>query len=228
MCNDNRKIMTYPFTGFDYRQIIEVGKRVRIIPNEDGYDVNYLVSFNDFKYGCKQEMSVKVIDEDIKNTLCYFSFLNSMCRYSNEVSIFRAIDQGLLNYNTYIDSILISTNEIISGCKYSGSEPNYVELLSRFGKQYTPNDLNKLYSVPSDYEYLNGLFNYLFNDPYLIHASRFNDNGVYFDKMNDGTIDEVVREIIDNKDDAEFFSSTRKKVVGPKLTKKIDYRVSVY
>lgn len=216
-----RNIMSYPFAGCDYEQIKEVGSRVRIVSNENDYCVNYLVSFKDPIYGYNQEKSISVVDDDIKNTLCYFYFLNSMCRYNSSITIFKAIDRGLLSYNTYVDSILISVNEIISGCKYGNSKPNYEELLARFGKQYKSDDLNRLHSKSTDYKYLDGLFNYLYDDSYLVHASKFNCEGVFFDKMNDGIISDIVMDVIENKDNEDFFCFSRKNVSGPKLTKKI-------
>ena len=222
---NEKKIMSYPFTGFDYRQIMEIGSKVRIVFNENGCDTFYIVSYNDSKFGMRQEERIDIVNDNLKSMLFYFKFLNDMCRV-------RPIPKGdesiSYSYNTYIDVILISINEIVSSCKKNGINPDYNEALARFGKQYNPDDLSKLYSSASEYEYLTDLFNYLYEDSYLVHASKFNDSGVYFNKINDGSLDEIVREIIDNKDDSEFFSSSRKKVCGPKLTKKIDYRVSVY
>lgn len=220
---NEKKIMSYPFTGFDYRQIVEIGSKVRI--TNDEHNVFYIVSYNDSKFGMRQEERIDVVNDNLKSMLCYFKFLNDMCRVR---PISKSEESISYSYNTYIDVILISINEIVSGCKKNGINPDYNEALARFGKQYNPNDLSKLYSNASDYEYLNGLFSYLYEDSYLVRASKFNDSGVYFNKINDGSLDEIVREIIDNKDDSEFFSSSRKKVCGPKLTKKIDYRVSVY
>ncbi len=215
-----KKIMSYPFTGFDYKQIVEIGKRVRIISDGDEFNVNYIIPFSDSEFGDKRENVVSVCDEGIKNTLCYFSFLSSMCRYNSELSIFKAIDQGLLSFNTYIDSILICTNEIVSDCKYYGVDPSYGEILFRFGKQYNPADLNRLYQNASDYKYLCSLFNFLNNDSYYIHTSRYKEDGVYFDKVCDGFIDDIVRNIFDNMDDIEFFSSSKEFISGPQLTKK--------
>lgn len=214
-----KKIMSYPFIGFDYRDIMEVGRRVRITNNEDSYDVSYIIPTAGADG--KHEISVKVNDDAIKNTLCYFSFLNSMCRYSCEVPVFRAIDQGLLSYNTYIDTILICANEIVSGCKEYGVQASSDEILSRFGKQYDPADLHKLHSKPEDYNYINGLFSFLTSDSYCVHASKFNDRGICFDMIRDGYVGDVVSNIINNKDDVEFFRSSKEIVYGPQLTKKI-------
>ena len=221
MIKSKKRIMSYPFTGFDYRQIVAVGKRVRIVPNSEGFDVNYIIPFNDSEFGSKRENVVVVKDDIIKNTLCYFSFLSSMCRYNSELPIFKAIDQGLLSYNTYIDSILICVNEMISGCKYNGVKPDYEEILNRFGKQYNPDDLNRLYSSSSDYKYLDGLFSHLYDDSYCVHTSRYKEDGIYFDKMSDGNINDVVRDIIVNRNSVDYFSSSKDVVCGPKLTKKI-------
>lgn len=214
-----RKIMNYPFTGFDYKDIMEIGRRVRITNNEDNYDVSYIIPTDGIDG--RHEISVNVCDDSIKNTLCYFSFLNSMCRYSCEVPVFKAIDQGLLSFNTYIDTILICTNEIVSGCKICGVEAKSDEILSRFGKQYNPDDLHRLHSKPEDYNYINGLFSFLTSDSYVVRTSKFKDKGISFDMIHDGYVSDIVTDIVNNKDDIEFFRSSKEVVYGPQLTKKI-------
>ncbi|MGM9850165.1 MAG: hypothetical protein ACI31V_04655 [Bacilli bacterium] len=214
-----KKIMSYPFTGFDYKDIMEIANRVRIHCTDNSYDVSYIVPVDDIDG--HHEVSVTVNDDIIKNTLCYFNFLNSMRRYNCEVPIFMAIDRGLLSYNTYIDTILICTNEIVSECKYFGVKPDSAEILSRFGKQFNPNDLNRLHSNKIDYNYIEGLFRFLAEDSYLVHVSKFKKSGIFFNKMHDGFLDNIVSDIINNKDDVEFFKSSKEIVSEPQLTKKL-------
>ena len=209
-----RKIMSYPFTGFDYKDIMEVGNRVRITNDNEKYGAFFIASYKDPRYGMRQEKRVDVIDDNLKSTLYYFKFLTDMCRV-------RPYFARTYSYNIYIDTILICINEIVSECKICGVNPDYNEILARFGKQYNPDDLHKLYSKASDYEYLNELFKFLNDDSFLINVSRFKENGIYLDRISDGYIGDIAADIINNKDDIEFLGSSKENVYGPQLTKKI-------
>lgn len=197
--NKNKgKIMTYPFNGLDYENISEIGKKVRIIKDDSGYGVFYLTCYNDPRFGMRQEKRVVIDDENLKSILYYFKFLNDMCRARN-------ISDRSYSYNIYIDTILISINEIVSDCKVRNTMPDYNELLARFGKQFDPNDLFRLYSGASEYEYLNELFEFLKDDS--------------FSDCINGNISDIVTDIVRNKDDTEFFRSFKETVYGPQLIK---------
>ena len=211
---NERKIMSYPFTGFDSKDIFDIGNSVRITNDNEKYGAFFIASYKDPRYGMRQEKRVDVIDDNLKSTLYYFKFLTDMCRV-------RPYFARVYSYNTYIDTILICINEIVSECKICGVNPDYNEILARFGKQYNPDDLHKLYSKASDYEYLNELFKFLNDDSFLINVSRFKENGIYSDRISDGYIGDIAADIINNKDDIEFWGSSKENVYGPQLTKKI-------
>lgn len=211
---NERKIMTYPFTGFDCKDIFDIGNSVRITNDNEKYGAFFIASYKDPRYGMRQEKRVDVIDDNLKSTLYYFKFLTDMCRV-------RPYFARTYGYNTYIDTILICINEIVSECKICGVNPDYNEILARFGKQYNPDDLHKLYSKASDYGYLNELFKFLTDDSFLINVSRFKENGIYSDRISDGYIGDIAADIINNKDDIEFWGSSKENVYGPQLTKKI-------
>ena len=225
MCNDNRKIMTYPFTGLDYEDIKEIADRVRFNKEE----VRYIIPYIDSRYGMKQEKTVIVNDEKVKYTLNYFRFLGDMCRVRQTSDEYKTF-----SINTYIDTILITLNEIVACSKMYGCSPDFNELLGRFGKKYDKDDLFKLYSSPCEYYYLNNLFDFLSNDSYFENPSngyRIND-GVYFDMIQNGMVKDIVNSIITNKDNIDELNFSNVQTSGPKLTKKIsnfqDYRVSIY
>ena len=65
MHKSSRKIMSYPFSGLDYQQIVEIGNRVRLTDN----DMLYLIPYTDPRFGMKQERTVIISDEKIKCTI---------------------------------------------------------------------------------------------------------------------------------------------------------------
>ena len=216
MHKSSRKIMSYPFSGLDYQQIVEIGNRVRLTDN----DMLYLIPYTDPRFGMKQERTVIISDEKIKCTLYYFKFLSDMCNT-------RRVSEKYSTYsnNTFVDTILISANEIISHFKCSGVTADFNELLGRFGKRYDKNDLFRLYHSSQDYSYLNDLFEFLCNDSYLICFGRNNNDeecsGISFDMVQRGNIDSIVNSIIDKKDNIDELVFDNKQTFGPRLTKKI-------
>ena len=155
---NKRTIMTYPFTGLDYEDIKEIADRVRFNKEE----VRYIIPYIDSRFGMRQEKTVIVNDEKVKYTLNYFKFLGDMCRVRHTSDKYKTF-----SINTYIDTILITLNEIVACSKMYGCPFDFNELLGKFGKKYDKDDLFKLYSSPCEYYYLNNLFDFLSNDSYF-------------------------------------------------------------
>lgn len=177
-----RKIVTYPFSGLDYSDIKEIGDRIYISGNE----MLYLTSFIDKKYNTRSVKTDIITDEKLKGILYYFCFLNDLCRkYFNNYSIkCLSNNYDIPSFNTYIDTILITINEMVSVSKYNGTDFSFSDFFNS--------------SLSS--EYLSSVFDLLIDDSYVVRASKFRDNGVVFDKIMDGSLNSIVREIIKKKD----------------------------
>ena len=179
--SNKRKIMSYPFTGLDYSNIKEIGDRVYI----DGDDLLYFTSSIDKKYNMKSVNSVVVEDESVKCILFYFSFLNDLCRkYFNSSSTRYDSDISLPSFNTYIDTVLISINEVISICKCNNCRFNFSDF----------------FNCSLSEECLSKLFDFLMDDSYISFPSKCCDNGVVFDKLIDGNLNFLIYDVIKNKD----------------------------
>lgn len=215
----DRKIMTYPFTGLDYEQIIEIGNNVRVFyekVEQDDQDVKYIIStkyissYVEGRFGMRQDKASNINDERVKLILCYFKLLSDMTRSMTRKQKIDFDDKANVSCNTYIDVILICINEIISNSKRDGVFPDFNELFGRFGKRYKKDEL------PEDYIYIKELFNFLLNDSYLVSANS-TDKGINFDMLKSGSISDIVNDVVLNKDDIDSVS----KDIGPKLVKKI-------
>jgi len=188
-----RKIMTYPFTGLDYSDIKKIGNRINFWNNQ----VLYLTPSVDDKYHMRNVKSEVISDEKIKGVLYYFYFLNDLCRryYNSHSSKCSSDDFSVPSFNTYIDTVLITINEIVSTCKYNDSKI----CLSNF------------FSSSLDNDYLSDIFNLLIDDSYVVYPSKYRDDGIVFNRIMDGDLNFLVSSVVDNCDNISNVSSDTKK-----------------
>ena len=206
---NKRKIMTYPFIGLDSTQIMQIAKNITIIPRDDDFDLRYNVIYCDSSNNVRNS-SIVVKDQNLKYTLSYFYFLSGMIRvFFNEKAPKKNYD-FFPSDNTYADIVLKVINESCSYYKETNQNMDYEDILYRFNKRYDSDDLNRLHDSESDYLYLNKLMDFLIQDNYSISISKYNKDGVYYNKISDGYLQDVVDYIIENQNDAYKMSSYEK------------------
>lgn len=198
---NKRTIMTYPFTGFDYKQIVDICDRIKLKYYNNGIQMKYVIPYTCSENNIKQQRIVVVTDEKVKCTLYYFKFLKYMCR-SKKVSI---------NNNAYIDAVLITLNEIMYSSGHIDVNNDFNEVLGRFQKK------------KMIYKYFFELYNFLCSDSYKIHFNKTEDvkTGVSFVELQSGMIGDIVNSIITNKDNIDELNFNNVQTSGPQLTKKI-------
>ena len=198
---NKRTIMTYPFTGFDYEQIVDICDRIKLKYYNNGIQMKYVIPYTCSENNIKQQRIVTVTDEKVRCTLYYFKFLKYMCS-SKKVSV---------NNNAYIDAILITLNEIMYSSGHSDVNIDFNEVLGRFQKKHLI------------YKYFFELYNFLCSDSYKIRFNKTGDvkTGVNFGELQSGMIGDIVNSIIINKDNIDELNFSNVQTSGPKLTKKI-------
>ncbi len=195
-----RKIMTYPFTGLDYSDIKKIGDRIVF----DDDQLLFLTSSVDEKYGMKTVKSDVINDKKLKSVLCYFYFLNDLCRKYHNSHYLKcsSADFSIPSFNTYIDTVLITINEIVSICKYNDSKL----CLSNF------------FSSSLNSDCLSSVFDLLIDDSYITCVSKYRDNGVVFNKIMDGNLNLLVSSIVNTNDILSVDSGVES---APVLLKKV-------
>lgn len=209
------KIKTYPFCGLNYEQIKCVADRIYF---NDNFDINYIVYSCDERYNMLCKNSEIIEDDRIKCVLFYFKFLSDIGRnYNNHIHSMDS-ECKLPSVNTYLDTILIHINEVVSYCKENGCRPEFKDILYRFNKIYDSSDLYRLYDNKDDYNYLNELMDFIFDDDFYVGVSKFNNDGIVFNKINDGVLCDIVNDIVLNQNCINNVRYTVKN--GPILSKK--------